>query len=831
MNELDQEKNIENLLEETAEQIQPNLMFKAELEEKLRKEYRPNAGFFSNFSRSITANRPTLTGIAALGALVIVIFWIFQTIRPQSSAGTSEIQSTPESVIDPQNSTSEDNGESYDYREGKLVLTAPLPEAPASANIYTYRNDQPATQEEAQALADKFGLKGDTYKVAFPQSPEQTGYVISDGKRILTVYTKNYFTYTPDIVVTDRGYYGVFNENAEAIIFDFFKANGFDLKLDISESPMEGIYQFAQVSPDDIPMQYDIYTIQGSTVTLDKNGEVANLTANLMSYDQNPAGTYDIISAKDALDAILDPNSTVGMTESGSSGGSGEIPQQWYREYPNNETVTISGSLIKYDAATPGQPPLIFIGSTPAIGNIEALKTVNDYTFVQATGQFLLEDGVRKFNVETADVNSIQGYISGSLRQEGSQILLIGDDGKSEYILLDPPADLPLNTKIEESYIGITGALIENTLDWSNIQYIADASSMGGGGGGGGYGFYPLNLTGTPAVFPTPIPSEDQYSPAEISSFLNYTVKSGDTLESIAATFNVPLEDLKRVNYITDLNVIQNGWIIKIPGVPGPTQLEGAEGIVNVYQFKKPDGRLRYQYNFVSVQDSAYYELTGDELEPLQKMINRPVKIWGDISFSENGSAFLDVKQYEELYPGLQYQILQGKETVKEINGYPMAFFTTGNDTYVILSEMGTYQDISFKGDFPEGVSVEALIVPGETYEGMPAIRVFNMVPATNPTTGLPLDIEPMANKILPPGPDPYGNSDEYIQPDLIVDSIQLEYYVSDPKMLYDSPTDAADGQYIQPVWHFHGHYIDGAIIDILVQALKREYLSPYESQ
>ena len=101
MNELDQEKNIENLLEETAEQIQPNLMFKAELEEKLRKEYRPKAGFFSNFSRSITANRPTLTGIAALGALVIVIFWIFQTIRPQSSAGTSEIQSTPESVIDP----------------------------------------------------------------------------------------------------------------------------------------------------------------------------------------------------------------------------------------------------------------------------------------------------------------------------------------------------------------------------------------------------------------------------------------------------------------------------------------------------------------------------------------------------------------------------------------------------------------------------------------------------------------------------------------------------------------------------------------------------------
>lgn len=831
MNEFDKNKKLETLLEETAEQLQPNVMFKAELEEKLRKAHKPRASLPTFAFRNWL---PALTGIVVVGGLVIFMLWLFQTLEPQKSVGTNEeqpieVQTTPGVIIDPNNTNSNETIGGYDYRGGKLFLTSALPESSATANIYEYIADQPVTIEEARALANQFGLQGEMYTTAFPQAPDKIGYVISDGKRMLTVYTKNYFTYTPDILVTDRGYYGVNNDNAETVISDFFNQNGLTFPFSISKSPAKGMYHFMQLSPDGIPMQYDIYTIQSSNVTLGQNGEVAYLSANMLSYNPQAFGSYGIISAEDALNAILDPHSTVGMTESGSGGEGGVIPQQWYREYPNNETVSISGSLIKYDSATAGQPPLIFVGSFEALGNTTDLQALSNFAFVQVTGQFVEENGIRKFNVESTNANVIQGYITGSLRKEGDQIILTSDDGNSEYVLLDPPADLPLNTVPTESYLGISGILVDNTLDWSNIQYVADASSMGGGGGGGGFGFYPLNLSGTPAVFPTPIPAEEQYSAAEVASFLNYIVEDGDTLESIAVKFNVSLEDLMRVNYISDMNVIETDWLIKIPGVPGPTQLTGEEGIVSISKYIKPDGRVRYQYTFLSSQsyNGIYYELQGDNLEPLQNLVNRPVKIWGDISYSDTGTMFLDVKQFEEIYPGLQFQILQGKEALTEINGKPVALFTTNGTTYVMLSEVGAYQDISYKGDFPEDINIEALIVPGETYEGMPALRVFSMANAKDPNTGEAIELEPFAGEIQS-SPDPFGNSDVYVEPDFIVDYIQLEYYVTDPKMLYDAPT--TDTLYIQPVWHFSGHYTNGTVSDILVQALKQEYLYPFNS-
>lgn len=958
MNEFDKNKKLETLLEDTADQVQPNLVFKAELEEKLRKAHKPRATLtFLHFNNLASV----LAGTAVLGALVFFTIWIFQSLEPQNNFGNDnfscpvtlpngslppgetaedpysfgngelwttlwpegkvvmqkdniepdgafamkwliyrgvtgeltiegrrldaeaeplrafisdgygdnglqilelifpttgcwevtayvgessltfvteviyddaqnlEAEPTAGVIIDPNATSTGETTGGYDFRGGKLFLTAPLPESPASANIYTYIDDQPATIEEAQALANQFGVQGGVYTTTFPQYPDKTGYVISDGKQMLTVYTKNYFVYTPDILVTDRGYYGVNNDNAEVVISDFFRQKGLTFPFSISKSPAEGSYHFTQLSPDGFPMQYDIYTIQSSNATLDKNGEVAYLTANMPSYEQESLGSYGIISAEDALNAILDPNTTIGMTESGSGGGEGAIPQQWHREYPDNETVSISGTITKYDSAISGQPPMIFVGSFATIGNTSELQALDNFAFVQVTGQFIVDNGIRKFNVETTNTNAIQVYVSGTLRQEGDQIILTSDDGLSEYILLNPPTDLPLNTTIGESYLGISGTLVDNTLDWSNIQYIEDASLMGGGGGGGGLGLYPLNLSGTPAVFPTPIPAEEQYTAAEVASFLSYIVEEGDTLESIAAKFNVSVEDLMRVNYISDMNVIEKDWMIKIPGVPGPTQLAGEEGIVTVSKFEKPDGKVRYQYVFLSSQsyNGIYYELQGEDLEPLQDLNNRPVKIWGDIRYSETGTVYLDVIQYEEVYPGLQFQILQGKETLTQMNGKSVALFTTNGNTYVMLSEVGAYQDISYKGDFPDEINIEALIIPGETYEGMPALRLFSMAPAKDPNTGQPIELKPFAGTVQS-SPDPFGNSDTYVQPDFIVDSIQLEYYVPDPKMLYDVPT--TDTQYIQPVWHFSGHYTNGTIADILVQALKQEYLRPFGS-
>jgi len=56
---------------------------------------------------------------------------------------------------------------------------------------------------------------------------------------------------------------------------------------------------------------------------------------------------------------------------------------------------------------------------------------------------------------------------------------------------------------------------------------------------------------------------------------------------------------------------------------------------------------------------------------------------------------------------------------------------------------------------------------------------------------------------------------------------VELVYYVSNPYYQVNDPNYSQRSPYIQPVWHFHRHYEDGSEFDILIQALKQEFLSP----
>lgn len=955
MNEFDNNKSIETLLEKTAEQVQPNPVFKAGLEDRLRKAHKPRTKFLLPHIGNLSS---ALAGIAVLGALVIFMLWTFQSVKPQNNFGNSEdftcpvtppngslppgetvnspdylgngelwtalwpdgkvimeshnveadgsysmkwgfirgvtgpliveghrldadaeplradipegygdsgfqvtglffpttgcwevtarvgdssltfvteviykedtTTATPAAgvIIDPNATPAAESIGGYDFRGGKLFLSQPLPDSPQNANVYNLIQDQPATLEQALELANRFALQGEVYTTTFPQDPERNGYVISDGRQMLTVYTANYFTFTPDILGHYRNFNGTPNENAETIIDAYLKEYGFDFSFEISESGLYGGYLIQPLSPDGRPMQYDYFALPASRVTLGGNGEVKYFEGNLLNYDPKPVGSYGIISAEEALNALLDNSSTIGVIEAGHSSG-GEPPQQWFHDYPDNQTVTISGGLSFYPPFKPGQGALYLIDGITVTGNISGLEKLNPYAFVQATGQFVVENGVRKFNIESLATDAIQVNVAGSLRREGDQIILASDDGVNEYVLIDPPADLPLNTEPGKSYLGISGVMQNTGLNWSSITYAEDARSMGGGGGGGGMGFHQLNLSGTPIAFPTPVPSEEQYTPSELAGFMKYTVQQGDTLESISTAFGVPVEDIVRANYLTSPE-LGAGWTITIPSVPGPTRLVDEQGLVQIYNFVKPDGRQRTEYHFLSGKNGTYYELRGDNLEPLKEFVNRPVTISGSISVDDAGNLFLDVEKYQPLYPGLQFQILKGTQKSTEINGTPVLLFTTNGTTYVVLSSTGLYPDLNYDMGFPEEINLEALIIPGETYGGYPALRVFNSAPAVNPITNEPIELIPMADR-LEPMPDPYGNADKYVQPDMIIDTVELVYYVMDPKAqpLNESLQPFPDNSYIQPAWHFHGRYSNNQEVDILVQALKLEFLMP----
>lgn len=91
MNEFEKNKKIETLLEETVEQVQPNLMFKAELEEKLRKAHKPRVSFTWNFKGLL----PALSSLGVFGALVVFMLWIFQSVELQHGTATGEEFSCP----------------------------------------------------------------------------------------------------------------------------------------------------------------------------------------------------------------------------------------------------------------------------------------------------------------------------------------------------------------------------------------------------------------------------------------------------------------------------------------------------------------------------------------------------------------------------------------------------------------------------------------------------------------------------------------------------------------------------------------------------------------
>lgn len=952
MNEIDRNNEIERLLEETAESLEPNVVFTGELEQRLRKAHTPRRSFaLPNFASLSSA----AMGLILAGVLIAFMVWLFQTLQPHKNFGndgnfdcpvtlpngsqppdsavtdpysygngglwtslwpqgrivmedhnveadgsysmkwgfirgvtgpltvegrrldgeaeplrawipdgygdtglqiialifpttgcwevtgrvgeasltfvteviykndaTTEAEPTQGVIIDPDAAPSDTSQGGYEFRGGKLFLEQPLPASPGQANLYTFIEDQPATKEEALALAEKFNLDGGIYQTTFPQFPERSGYVVSDGKRMLTVYTANYFTYAPDLLKTNRGIYGAPNDNAEAVIREFLAENGFDIPFSVAYSGSNGSYLIHQRAPDGLAMEFDLSAMQFSRVIIGMDGEVVYMEANLMNYDPTPLGSFEIISAQQALDAVVSGATQVGTMESGFSSG-GEPPQMWYREYPDNQRVTLSANLTKYESAEAGQSPLLLLDGIQAIGNTSGLETLNDYAFVQAAGQFVVVDGIRKFEVESVDPDAAQNNLTGFLKDEGGQIILVSDIAGDEYIVMDPPAGLPLNTEPGVSYLAITGVVTDDNLDWSSIQFFADASSMGGGGGGGGMGFFKINVNGTPVVFPTPIPTEEAFPPAELAASLQYIVKEGDTLESIAAEFNVPVEDIMRANYMTDPN-IGAGWIIVIPGVPAPTRLDGTRGIVQVNVYVKPDGRERTQYTFITEEGSLYYQLEGDNLEGFKESVNRPVAIWGGIQYGETGTPVLTVEKFEVLYPGIQFEVLRGRQELIGRNGVQLVLIHSQGETYVQLSPSGAYPDTNY---YSEGeINLEILRVPGETYAGYPAVRVFNSAPAFDPVTGQPLEVFRTAERIEPM-PDPFGNNDTYIQPDLIIDSVELVYFTRDPKMQFDVPASPGEVQYIEPVWRFHGRYTSGGEAVIFVQALTKEHLLP----
>lgn len=666
----------------------------------------------------------------------------------------------------------------YNFRGAKLYLAQPLPESPAEANVYSLNKGEQATVDEARALAERFGIQGEIYNA--PDTIYK--YTVTDGMRWLSIGSSRFFFYTADLVKYTRNSSGTPNDNAETIIREFMQARGFEFPFSISNGDLYGSYALQQIAPDGLSLQYEYFSTPVARVTLDENGEVLTMDANWVDFDQTPVGTYGIITAEEALQTLLDDNVINGKIESVRSGG-GTPPQQWYRQYPDEQQVTIYGALTNAPAVDSSKPALLTIDGTMALGNIKGLEALDNYAYIKAIGKYVTENGIRKFMVESWDANAPQDYITGSLRREAGQIVLASDDGKNEYPLIDPPADIPLNTKFPESQLAVSGVIVDGKIDWTYIQYFADASQMGGGGGGGGMGFYQLNLSGTPVPFPTPTPTPS-------------------ALE-----------------------------------VPALTRLDGMRGMLNVNIYGGEDGSQQIELGFISgdPKNPYYLILKGSGLQDLREYSNKPVVIWGMVEGANDfGTLMVNVEKYEIPFPDLKPKILKGIEKSVEIGGQNVVLFTAQDGTVYVefmpacnamipMESMAGTKGGSNTEQGDASILMEALAVPDLSFANYPGICVFTVAPATQ-ADGTPIELTITSDQpnLLPEPP-----TTALRPPDLTIDEVELIYFVSNPNFQANDPNADRREPYLQPAWHFHGRYESGEEFDAVIQALKREFLSP----
>lgn len=814
---------IDKALRSLSEEIDVPAVFRSDLEQRLVNVHQARS---SSFMFSFKQALPLLGWTMGLVALAFFLNWMIRGIVPTppipaanfTITPTVEMTLTPKS-IEEVNTPSRNDG--YDWRGTKLYLSGPLPESPAEANVYQSKKDQQVAPEEALALANRFGLQGEMY-TAYDYVFSVNDYYFTDGIQALQIYSNRRFTYTADLAKTSKLIQFTPANDAETIIRDFLTARGFNFPFKITPTEFFGGYSVAPLTPDGLAIQYESFTFPPILVKLDENGDVLSIDATLVDYDSTPTGTYGIISAQEALDIVLNDNEQGGKSEFFHSAES-KLPKTWYRSYPYNQPVTVYGYVSSNLPVDSSKPPFITIDGVPAVGNVTGLEQLERSTLIEATGQYLSQDGLRQFDVTSWNTNIVPAYVSGTLRQDGDQIILISDDGsRKEYSLVDPPIDLPLAVK-PESQLTVNGVQVGEKIFWMDIQY-SETVGHGGGGGGGGLGFYQLNLSGTPIPFPT-----STVQPNIPGG--NYVVQENDTLAAIALNHGVTVEQLVEANGLPNSDQVYVGQVLLIPGLENSAEqrVENLQGFLSISIHKSSDGSQITSYS-VSVSDPStqtYYELEGSNLSQLDPYQGLPIVVSGTI---RNNALIptLSMDSYQIPFPDLQFQILKGTQQVQEIDGQLATLFTTeaGQSYIEFMTNTGqlNFSIIGVEGDL---IQQEVLIVPDETFTSYPVIRVYSAGVTTSPKNGQQVELEITANQI--PVYDDANNVEvpNYTPPSVTIDSIELEYFVNNPYYQVNDPNYERRSMYIQPVWHFRGHYESGDAFDMLIQALKREFLSP----
>ena len=324
-------------------------------------------------------------------------------------------------------------------------------------------------------------------------------------------------------------------------------------------------------------------------------------------------------------------------------------------------------------------------------------------------------------------------------------------------------AELPASVT-EGEKVAVRGVVLEQpelTLDWSSITTAVGFG--GGGGGGGGLAFGELNLSGTPIAMPTPAPTA--MPPVQV----------GERIEK------------ERGHPFVTLHVYPDGSLIQE---------------TSIFFLASDD-----------LPDGLFVFLEGSSLAGIENYMQLPVYVWGTITGEKNKIPVLTVERYEPVYPGLRIQSWVGTEEIVEAEGtYVILFTTQEGEKYVLNSSIDVEPDEKV-GPAGALVIIEGVQEPDKMFGGYPAINDHG---------------RSMADKITNLSQYPLYSATPVVIQEANLPGVPGVATIKKIELVYYGP-EANDAPgiipYVQPVWRFAGSYSDGRQFEIIVQALRDEYL------
>ena len=176
------------------------------------------------------------------------------------------------------------------------------------------------------------------------------------------------------------------------------------------------------------------------------------------------------------------------------------------------------------------------------------------------------------------------------------------------------------------------------------------------------------------------------YKPATLTSG-SYTVKSGDTLYSIARNFNTTVDAIKTANNLTS-NILTIGQNLKIPGLEPVIPLEG-----QTYTVKSGDTLYSIARNFNTTVDAIK---TANNLTSNILTIGQNLKILSSEAKTSQESGTYIVKKGDTLY-SIASSYNTSVADLKTLNNLSSNLLSIGQTLLVPLYRSFNYQIYTVK--------------------------------------------------------------------------------------------------------------------------------------